>query len=79
MAKFLDGLETIFETPTADAILESEFDNEMNFDYVLESAIDKELSEADIAAILDDDNPDNIASDFADIDFSGSIDEDFDD
>lgn len=63
----LDGLRDAMINPLFDAITESDMDNEFDFELALEAAVDKqiELSDADIAAILDDDNPDNIVADMS--------------
>ncbi len=66
----LDGLKESMINPLYDSIMESAMDEEFDFETALEAAIDKqiELSEADIAAILDDENPDNIVADISDKD-----------
>ena len=61
----LNGLEKALLNPIYEDIMESEVDLEMDFEFALEAIIDKkiELSDEDVSAILDDDNPDNIAAD----------------
>ena len=61
----LDGLKDCMANPLFDSMMESDMDADFDFETALEAAIDKqiELSEEDIAAILDDENPDNVVSD----------------
>lgn len=61
----LDGLDELMSNPYTNFLMESIEDDELEFDLSLEAALDErvELSEEDIAAILDDDNPDNFAAD----------------
>lgn len=61
----LDGLKDAMINPIFDSVMESEYDDDLDFELAIEAAVDRqiELSEADIAAILDDENPDNIAAD----------------
>lgn len=61
----LDGLKESMLNPIYDAMMESDMDAEFDFETALEAAVDKqiELSDADIRAILDDSNPDNIVAD----------------
>lgn len=59
----LDGLSDAMINPIFDAVTEADLDDSMDFEMALEAVIDIELSEADIDAILDDENPDNIVSD----------------
>jgi hypothetical protein len=68
----LDGLKQSMINPLYDSIMESEMDDEFDFETALEEAVDKqiELSDSDIRAILDDENPDNIVADFTDKDES---------
>jgi hypothetical protein len=61
----LDGLKESMMNPLFDAVEESDIDIELDFELAIEAVIDKQiaLSDSDIAAILDDDNPDNLVSD----------------
>lgn len=61
----LDGLKDAMANPLFDAVNEADMDAEFEFETALEAVVDKhiELTDADYAAILDDDNPDNIAAD----------------
>jgi hypothetical protein len=62
----LDGLTKKLSNPIFESTLEDIEDDELNFDMILESVVDKKikgLTPEDIEAILDDDNPDNIAAD----------------
>lgn len=61
----LDGIKDAMINPLYDSIMESDMDDDLDFEFALEAAVDTalELSDDDIAAILDDDNPDNIAAD----------------
>jgi glucan-binding YG repeat protein len=63
----LDGLTNKLTNPLFEEALEEMEDEALDFDMTIEAVTDKalgiELSEDDIAAILDDDNPDNIAAD----------------
>ena len=61
----LDGLKTAMANPLLDAANEADMDAEFEFETALEAVVDKyiELTDADYAAILDDENPDNIAAD----------------
>lgn len=61
----LDGIKDAMINPLYDSIMESDMDDNLDFEFALEAAVDTalELSDDDIAAILDDDNPDNIAAD----------------
>ena len=61
----LDGLNDSLRNPLYDSIMESLEDENLDFEFALEAVVDNkiELSDEDIAAILDDDNPDNIAAD----------------
>lgn len=61
----LDGLKDAMANPLYDSVTESDIDEEINFEFALEAAVDNhiELSDTDIAAILDDENPDNIVAD----------------
>lgn len=63
----LDGLKDAMINPLYDSVTESDIDAEIDFEFALEAAVDKqiELSDADISAILDDDNPDNIVADLS--------------
>lgn len=63
----LNGLREAMINPLFDAVNEADVDAEFEFEMALEAAIDKqiELSEEDYAAILDDDNPDNVAADIS--------------
>ena len=75
----LNGLKDAMINPLFDSAAESALDDEMDFEFALEAAVDPqiELSEADIEAILDDDNPDNIVSDMTTKDENiGSIEKD---
>ena len=63
----LDSMGEMFENPIYDALMESELDSELGFEFALEAASDIkdiELSANDVKAILNDKNPDNIAADF---------------
>lgn len=79
----LDGLKEAMINPLFDSVEESDIDAELDFELALEAVVDKqiELSDADIAAILDDDNPDNIVSDLTakDENISKIADDAFDD
>ena len=78
----LNGLKDAMINPLYDAASEADLDLEMDFEFALESAVDPqiELSESDIAAILDDDNPDNIVADMSSNDESvNKIQKDFSD
>lgn len=59
----LDGLSEALGNPLYDALMESDLSFHEEFSEALESTVDKELSAADIAAILDDNNPDNQMAD----------------
>ena len=61
----LDGLKDAMINPLFESATESSIDDDMDFEFALEAAVDPqiELSDADIIAILDDENPDNIVSD----------------
>lgn len=63
----LDGLKNAMINPLYDSVTESDVDDELDFEFALEAVIDKqiELSDSDIAAILDDTNPDNEVSDMS--------------
>ena len=63
----LNGLKDAMSNPLFDAVTESDMDESFDFEMALEAAIDKqiELSDDDIAAILDDENPDNIVADIS--------------
>ena len=63
----LDGLKDAMINPMFDAVNEADIDAEFDFETALESVVDKyvELSEKDIAAIFDDNNPDNIVADIS--------------
>ena len=81
----LDGLKDAMINPIFDSVTESDADAELDFELALEAAVDKhvELSDADVAAIMDDDNPDNIVADMGPKDESVSkiaedaVDDDF--
>lgn len=63
----LDSMGEMFENPIYDALMESDLDSELGFEFALEAASDVkdiELSANDVKAILNDKNPDNIAADF---------------
>ena len=61
----LDGLKEAMINPIFDSVMESDIDEDLDFELAIEAAVDQqiELSEEDIAAILDDENPDNITAD----------------
>ena len=61
----LNGLKNAMINPLFDAVNEADIDAEFEFEMALEAVIDKqiELSEEDYAAIMDDNNPDNIVAD----------------
>lgn len=66
----LDGLNNQLSNSMYDALMESEIDDQMDFEFALEAASDTkniELSKKDIDAIMDDKNPDNFG---ADIDYN---------
>ncbi len=62
---FMDDIKDAVSNPLFDAVEESYIDDELDSDFAIEAATNKivELSENDIAAILDDNNSDNIACD----------------
>lgn len=63
----LDSMSEMFENSIYDALMESDMDSELGFEFALEAASDAkdiELSTNDVKAILNDKNPDNIAADF---------------
>lgn len=66
----LNGLKDAMINPLFDAVNESDVDNDLDFELALEAVVDKqiELSEDDYAAILDDENPDNVVADISDKD-----------
>lgn len=63
----LDNIENVMINPFFESAIESDTDTELDFEFALESIVDKkvdtDLSDDDISAILDDDNPDNIGAD----------------
>lgn len=59
----LDGLSEELENPMFNALMESNTNFHEEFSEAIEASVDRELSEADIAAILDDNNPDNQMAD----------------
>ena len=61
----LNGLKDALINPLFDAVNEADIDADFEFETALEAVIDKqiELSEEDYAAIMDDENPDNIVAD----------------
>lgn len=71
----LDGLAEQLNNPIYTSIMESMLDDEFDFEFALEAASEKndiEFSQKDIDAILNDDNPDNIAADLTKNDESES-------
>lgn len=60
---FLDGLSEELGNPLYEGLMESHTDFHTEFEEALEAAVEKELTEADYAAILDDNNPDNQMAD----------------
>ena len=63
----LDGLKDAMINPLFDAVNESDVDTDLDFELALEAVVDKqiELSEDDYAAIMDDENPDNVMADIS--------------
>ena len=61
----LSGMGETLGNSMYDALMESTMENELDGEIAMEQTAEKfvELSEADYAAILDDNNPDNIAAD----------------
>ena len=61
----LDGFDKALLNPIFDDAMEAQEDMDFEFELALEASVDKfiELSEKDYAAILDDNNPDNIVAD----------------
>ena len=61
----LNGLKEAMLNPMFEAVNESDIDAELDFEMAMEAVVDKhiELSDADIAAIMDDNNPDNVVAD----------------
>lgn len=60
---FLDGLSDELTNPLYDGLMEAFSERTFEFEGALEAATDVVLSEADIAAIMDDNNPDNMMAD----------------
>ena len=63
----LDGLKEAMINPLYNTVMESDADDELDFELALEAAIDKHivLDQNDIDAIMDDSNPDNIVADMS--------------
>ena len=61
----LDGLKEAMINPLFESVEEADTDAELDFEMALEAVIDDhiELSDADVIAIMDDENPDNIVAD----------------
>lgn len=61
----LTGMGETLGNKMYDALMESEMENDLDAEIAMEEAAEKfiELTDADYAAILDDENPDNIAAD----------------
>lgn len=55
----LRNFEKNFRNELADALTEDIFDNAIEASIIIEECADEALSDEDIEAILDDDNPDN--------------------
>lgn len=65
MPSLLDGMNEALTNPVYDSMMESQLDADLEAELAMEQAADKfvDLSPEDIDAILDDENPDNIAAD----------------
>lgn len=59
----LNGLSDSLTNPLFESLMESAMDYRSEFGEALEAAVDKELTEEDYAAILNDNNPDNQMAD----------------